>query len=272
MTTPTRQRYHEPPAGAKYRPPCSPGAAAYAATPVAMIPPGDHRKIVWAAIIVTVLVALFGLLACSDISVGEQPASAMPQNDPLPRAPSPRSASEGVDLQIELDAARAHLAIVAQKAAQATGALGIIGWASAAAFAAVLPAWFLGGFRTAAKVALFGLALAFAPTIIGELWSDVRPLLRPLAALAGIGMLAYYAGQWLKQRRINRQTNEQAANLRAAVAADTYLGQQGNPATFTDAERTVMLSQAALLDHVGTAGYDPAITRLPKVAVEGFDV
>ncbi len=123
-----------------------------------------------------------------------------PAVSPMDRAPAPESAAEGVDLQTALDTAWAKIGVLKQKADTADKSVDLIRWMAMVAFIAAIPAWLIGGVRSAALCIALAVTLAFAPTIIGEAWNQVKWWASPAVAIIGVAALAYYVAHWISDR------------------------------------------------------------------------
>jgi len=160
--------------------------------------------------------------------------------DILPGAPPPESASEGTDLQIQLERARQQIAELTAKTNAALDPLGVFRWAAFAAFAAVPLAWLIAGVRGAVIALLIASAIAFLPLVLIELWAALKWPVTVASCILGAAYLAYWLGQlWRRWREgvaldarlaASRDAQIAGGHMEGAAAAEVLrLGAEDQP-------------------------------------------
>jgi len=151
-----------------------------------------------------------GMMACHSKNAGETPPShvdeAQPATSIIKDAVSTGviTPADGIGLNIRWLAAVAGIKqendALKQKAATADKSVDLIRWMAMVAFLGAIPAYLIGGLRSAILMVALAVALAFIPTIIGEWWQMNKIWLAPLTAIIGVAALTFYVGQWVCER------------------------------------------------------------------------
>ena len=124
-------------------------------------------------------------------------------------------------LQIELETALAKLEQEKARAEMANRTLNRLGWASLVSLGAVVPAYFVGGFRMAGIVLLISGLLAAWPSIVGVVLEDLRPYIKIMGIITGTSYAASWAWRWwldAKSRYLRSKHEDRAATAVEAIA------------------------------------------------------
>ena len=153
----------------------------------------------------------------------------------------------------------AQLAKEKAKADTVNKAMGVFRWGALAGLGAGFVMLFIGG-ASAIRYFIIGSILAVIPLFVTMFADAIAPWMNLMAGIlctgGGVMLLALAVGKVWQQWHIKGQTDLQASNLRKAASVES------NPMA-----RIAFESQAAVLDHVGTAQYDPGMVAVPKAAV-----